>query len=353
MKKPLARLVPRSKYALLVLVIAALSLFLPLKRWLGWQSESERRAHTIKLDKEVLASAHSSEVEVSQSIRRLGAVSDPASRVEALKRINAPKESIRQAAAVVLGSFFEDFEAKEGLERLLRDSSVMVRVSALRALSSQGSQGGPARLVFLKSLERQKSLQTPAEILALNAGIAHFSPQTEQAPYLKSIATIYSKTPDHNLKLQALVDLMREAPRSPLLHSLIENDVLKSKDPQLQLLGINHISALRDKKLAEGFADIYSLTKEPRIRQAIVHSLSLACPSSRFSLIEKVIDTESDVQLRKMAFEQLRRLNGPDAETLAERLLANPRLKADERSLARHVWSDVKDNYKLADRCLF
>ncbi len=108
----------------------------------------------------------------------------------------------------------------------------------------------------------------------------------------------------------------------------------------LQAQGVRHIAAIRDKAMAEEYVELSHSPHQP-VRIAVMQSLNLACPDSRFKILRSVMDKEENPDVRRQAIEQLSTLGGNEAKELLQNLSSSSALKSGESSL-------VNDAQKIA-----
>ncbi len=134
-------------------------------------------------------------------------------------KINDNSVLVRRGAAESLGYFFEDSDAKEGLNKLMEDSNEDVRFAVLKAVASRG---GPGRLKYFKKLEQEKKTWSELEKVGIYRGILRLSSPEEKGAALSPLLATYKASKDQKVKFYALMDMMAVLPRDPRVLELVK-----------------------------------------------------------------------------------------------------------------------------------
>ncbi|MCC7440626.1 MAG: HEAT repeat domain-containing protein [Bdellovibrionales bacterium] len=306
----------------------------------GESDAADRRNREIReRDLAILAKADSSSEARISALYRQGRQKVPQARDAALSALKAKSAdpALRAACAAALGAF-GDPEATEALMKLSSDADGGVRLSAVRAL---GMAPTPEREKVLRGLLARKGLSEGERVAAQEGLLRISSGPGERAEALGELlsAGAAGETDENTSAVLAALSL---APRDPQLLALLRKKLAEARNEHLMPVSIRHLAAVGDPFIDDKLQGLH-LSKDVKIRLAVVQVLNRVCPKSRGQLLFSALREEQTEMVFRAGLVELSRFPEPlYAETLAK--LKGEKLPDRHRELIDEELPGMRDS---------
>jgi hypothetical protein len=303
----------------------------------GPQAGNERVAQMLKQDKANLSKADARDFEIHGALLRLSQRGDQLGRTEAIKRAKSESAMIRQGVANALG-YFEDDESFTTLKSLLGDKEQPVRVHAIYGL---GHKRNKNREDLLQELLKKKDLAGEERIAVISSLLRVVNSPELRNEAVGTLLSLAKDTKNPTLSDHAVRMAVSMAPRDQRVTEMLRGMLNDKPSLSVEATAVRHLATTKDpwvRKHLRQFAE----SKSPQTRLAVVQSLHVACPDDRWSLLEKIVQSESDRSVLSAALRAPGYMPGDAAKSFMERVTRTVKLEGDAANVAKNTSDKLK-----------
>lgn len=270
---------------------------------------NDEYSRTLDGDRETLRNfqngSEKDEYKIYGAMIRLGEVRDERAYKIAIDMAKSESRLRREGAAQTL-AYYTKGDATELLVELLSDSEPSVKEFAARGL---GQVHDPARLEKVEELLKSNALSATQRLNLLSSFylLSDIAGKTWAVDQMTSLASSLDTSE------AATLLLVQIAPEDKATTQLLYKKIEEGSSERVLGVGIRHLASRQDPWMAQNLAK-FARHSSPIVRKAVIQSLHRICPSDRWSLLTKMIDSETDKSTIEVSIREAALLSGPEAK---------------------------------------
>jgi hypothetical protein len=250
-----------------------------------------------KLDKYNLSTDETSPVKIAKALERLSQQNDPEVKEHILRHKDSQDMVVRQAAVEAAGSFYSEAEFSEVVDNGIQHNNVNVRIAALKGLSRQGSaKKEETVLKYLQKSNLEGNEEFEAHLALLK--IAQDKNNREKAVNYFLAYLEKSGAPKYFEALRTVLSKLSQDPRGNELAKKVFND--SSVAWPIRVRSWQHLVAY-DKEWTKSALESMTVPENGKFQMAILDAVKQICPSNWSSLIDDVISTAKEKNVKERA----------------------------------------------------